>query len=88
MLLPGKLAGPQSLSGQWPGPGLSLLFLFFSFPFHRVGKTAQKRHRGDFPGGPVVKTPPLNAGDMGLTPGWRVRILQEQLSLRLHLLNP
>ena len=24
---------------------------------------------GDFPGGPVVKNPPANAGDMGLIPG-------------------
>ena len=24
---------------------------------------------GDFPGGPVVKNPPSNAGDVGLTPG-------------------
>ena len=25
--------------------------------------------RGDFPGGPVVKNPPANAGDMGSIPG-------------------
>ena len=25
------------------------------------------RYTGDFPGGPVVKNPPANAGDMGLT---------------------
>ena len=24
----------------------------------------------DFPGGPVVKNPPSNAGDAGLIPGW------------------
>ena len=24
---------------------------------------------GDFPGGAVVKNPPANAGDMGLSPG-------------------
>ena len=23
-----------------------------------------------FPGGPVVKNPPDNVGDLGLTPGW------------------
>ena len=29
-----------------------------------------KRHRfGDFPGGPVVKNPPANAGDMDSIPG-------------------
>ena len=26
------------------------------------------------PGGPVVKTPSWNAGDMGLIPGWRTKI--------------
>ena len=26
-------------------------------------------YTGDFPGGPVVKNPPANAGDMGLIPG-------------------
>ena len=25
--------------------------------------------RGDFPGGAVVKNPPVNAGDTGLSPG-------------------
>ena len=25
---------------------------------------------GDFPGGPVVKNPPSNAGDVGSIPGW------------------
>ena len=24
----------------------------------------------DFPGGPMVKNPPANVGDMGLIPGW------------------
>ena len=28
----------------------------------------------DFPGGPMVKTPPSNAGDMGSTPGHRTKI--------------
>ena len=28
-----------------------------------------KQSRGDFPGGPVVKTLPSNAGDAGLIPG-------------------
>ena len=31
------------------------------------------RHR-DFPGGPVVKNPPSNAGDMGLIPGQGTKI--------------
>ena len=28
-----------------------------------------KTYYGDFPGGAVVKNPPANAGDMGLSPG-------------------
>ena len=37
-----------------------------------------------FPGGPVVKNPPCNAGDMGLIPGWKIMVphAAEQLSLR------
>ena len=29
----------------------------------------------DFPGGPMVKTLPSNAGDMGLIPDWGTKIL-------------
>ena len=29
---------------------------------------------GDFPGGPVVKNPPYNAGDTGSIPGQRTKI--------------
>ena len=29
---------------------------------------------GDFPGGPVVKNPPSNAGDVGSIPGWGNKI--------------
>ena len=29
---------------------------------------------GDFPGGPVVKNPPSNAGDAGSIPGWGTKI--------------
>ena len=31
-------------------------------------------HLGDFPGGPVVKNPPSNAGDVGLIPGQGTKI--------------
>ena len=33
-----------------------------------------------FPGGPVVKNPPCNAGDAGLIPGWAAKIphIEEQ----------
>ena len=29
---------------------------------------------GDFPGGPLVRNLPSNAGDMGSIPGWRTEI--------------
>ena len=29
---------------------------------------------GDFPGGPVVKNPPSNAGDVGSIPGWGTKM--------------
>ena len=37
----------------------------------------------DFPGGPVVKNLPSNAGDMGSMPGWGTKIphAMERLSL-------
>ena len=37
----------------------------------------------DFPGGPVVKNTPCNAGDVGLIPGWGTKTLHavEQLVL-------
>ena len=31
---------------------------------------------GDFPGGPLVKNPPSNAGDVGSNPGWGTKIPQ------------
>ena len=36
----------------------------------------------DFPGGPVVKNLPCNAGDMGLIPGWGTKTphTEEELS--------
>ena len=43
----------------------------------------QKENGRGFPGGPVVKNPPCNAGDMGLIPGQGTKIphAAEQLSL-------
>ena len=32
------------------------------------------KHRSDFPGGPVIKNPPSNAGDAGSIPGWETKI--------------
>ena len=31
-------------------------------------------HNWDFPGGPVVKNLPYNAGDTGSIPGWGIKI--------------
>ena len=39
-------------------------FTSFFLPFH-----GPKLYEG-FPGGPVVKNPPANAGDAGSIPGW------------------
>ena len=43
----------------------------------------QKRQQRDFPGGPVVKNPPTNAGDAGSIPGQGTKIPRAagQLSL-------
>ena len=35
-----------------------------------------KQLSGDFPGGPVVKNLPSNAGDVGWIPGWGTKIPQ------------
>ena len=45
-------------------------------------------HR-DSPGGPVVKNPPCNAGDMGSIAGWQPKIpyAVKQLSPRAQLLT-
>ena len=37
--------------------------------------TVKKPNRSDFPGGPVVKNPPCNAGDLGAIPGGGTKIL-------------
>ena len=41
----------------------------------------QKPRSWGFPGGPVVKNPPANAGDTGSSPGPRIPHAAEQLSL-------
>ena len=49
-----------------------------------------RRNCGDFPGGPVVKNLPCNAGDVGSSPGWGTGIshASEQLSHALQALSP
>ena len=39
-----------------------------------VGKKKKRTYRGDFPGGPVVKNPPFNAGNLGWIPGLGTKI--------------
>ena len=65
-----------------------------SFIYERKNKTSKKNpHRvnnciRDFPGGPVVKNPPSNAGDVGLIPGWETKIPHAAGQLSLHTLEP
>ena len=37
-------------------------------------KKTHLKHFGDYPGGPVVKNLPSNAGDTGSIPGWGTKI--------------
>ena len=41
----------------------------FLYPKNMVFRTCLVTQAGDFPGGPVVKNLPYNAGDTGLIPG-------------------
>ena len=41
--------------------------------YHQSSIVIFKKWLRDFPGGPVVKIPPCNAGDAGLIPGWELR---------------
>ena len=43
--------------------------LRFEEPELRRQRSHQNPLNGDFPGGAVVKNPPANAGDTGLSPG-------------------
>ena len=58
------------------------LFFFYAFFIHR------KWGLWDFPGGPVVKTPPCNAEDESSIPGWRTKIPHVTGQLSLHILEP
>ena len=54
-------------------------------------KRKKKQRRGgtwDFPGGPVVKNPPSNAGDTGSIPGWGTKIPHATGQLNLCALEP
>lgn len=49
-----------------------------------------KFHLRDFPGGPVAKSPPCNAGDASSIPGWGSKMphITEQLSGALQPASP
>ena len=50
----------------------------------------QKRQKRDFPGGPVVRNPPSNGGDVGSALGWGTKIPRAmgQLSPRVIMKTP
>ena len=50
--------------------GKLIIFItwFYENPSNMKGKELKRYYRG-FPGGTVVKNPPANAGDTGLSPG-------------------
>ena len=54
----------------------------FKLPTVITGLKKIKKVKENFPGGPLVKNPPANAGDMDLIPGpGKSHMLQGQLSL-------
>ena len=50
------------------------IFLKEFMIFHDRADQIKKGHNRDFPGGPVVKTSPPNAGVLGSVPGWGAKI--------------
>ena len=72
------------------GINQNCLDVFFRIPVSSDAlKISEKFHdqkglRGDFPGGPVVKNPPSNAGDVGSIPGQGTKIPHAAGQLNLH----
>ena len=58
--------------------------------YYWIGYNTQKQPYSDFPGGPVVKNPPSNAGVAGSIPGRWTKISHAtwQLSLRMATREP
>ena len=48
---------------------MSLSIVKMHFQFQKSEQNVHFRTEKDFPGGPVIKNPPDNAGDMGSIPG-------------------
>ena len=57
---------------------------YFNEERNRDKFVSQKDHPRDFPGGPVVKKPPTNAGDTGSMPGLGTKSLHAKGQLSLH----
>ena len=76
----------QSQSGFKKDPNICYLY---KTPLNVKRYTKSKGMKG-LPGGPVVKIPPSNAGDMGPIPGWGTKISHAtgQLSLRTATTEP
>ena len=73
--LPGPSLGPISFPGNPPSGG-GKLFTLHLFSIIQILNYVHfsKRLLRDFPGGPMVKNPPFNAGDVGSIPGQGTKI--------------
>ena len=73
---------PFPSPGDLPDPGIESALQVDSLPSEPPRQSSVLLYlktlsaSQDFPGGPVVKNPPSNAGDMGSIPGWGTQILQ------------
>ena len=77
----------HSKSGTWYHLAMSPCVPFLLHSLWWLFKTSLRRQPWGFPGGPVVKNSPCNAGDMGLIPGLETKIpcATELLSLHTQL---
>ena len=73
---------PFPSPGDLPDPGIESALQVDSLPSEPPRQSSVLLYlktlsaSQDFPGGPVVKNQPSNAGDMGSIPGWGTQILQ------------
>ena len=75
-----KLVPVQSHATNWYRSQIQTQTLYFQSPTRKQ----YTKLRRDFPGGPVVKTPPSNAGDAGSIPGPGAKISHAAGQLSLH----
>ena len=70
MLRDTESVAPGFISSWVQGPNLQKPWLTsITLDLLRVRPDHSRQNAGDFPGGPVVKSLPTNAGDMGSIPG-------------------